>query len=115
MPVTGGSRAASARLLLNIVTEVAVLPDDSPVRGLVLIVVAAEAAGGIRVAEIVLVRAPAHLHRRKHVAGVEPLRRADQLIDLAAVGGRQRCVVGAVEPAQALADLALGGGAIGVG
>src|SRR5262245_62603339 len=57
------------------VARVAVLRDRAAVAGLVRLVVAAEAAQEILVADVVGMGAPAELHAREDVAEVDPLDR----------------------------------------
>ena len=64
-----------------------------PVLRLVLVVVAPETAGRIDVPDVVRIRAPRHVHRRKHVSRPDVLRARDRAFDQASVGGRIRPVV----------------------
>ena len=85
--------------------EIAILLDHAAVGRLVLIVVAAEAARRVHVAEVVLVRSPGHLHRREDVAADRAAARHDGVVDVGAVRGDERRVVLAVEAAQRRGDL----------
>jgi hypothetical protein len=81
---------------LNLVAQIAVLPNDAALGGLVLIIVTSETPGSVSVSHVVLMRAPRHVHHRKHVAGMQELRGRDELIDVAParlrVRGRGRAV-----------------------
>ena len=82
---------------------VAVAADELARVAHVLAVVAAEAAGGIEVADVVRVRLPVGLHFREEVGLVDALDFADGPFDGPFLLRVQACVVGAIE----LSDRAL--------
>src|SRR5687768_7719687 len=88
------------------VTRAAVLGDRRAVGALVAVVVTAEAAGKVLVADVVGVGAPAHLHVGKHVAAVDLLQRAGRGLDLPAVRAEGVRVLLLVERRQVPGDAA---------
>ena len=73
-----------------------------------LIIVTSETPGSVSVSYVALMRAPRHVHRRKHIARMQELRGRDELIDVAPPRLRVRRRGGAVKRAQPLRDLSIG-------
>src|SRR5688572_6223988 len=84
----------------------AILADDKPTGGLVEVVVTPETSRRLGMAELTRIRAPSHVHGRKHVAAIDLLRRRDGLRDAripGEIGIRLR-----VERTEPVANLPLG-------